>query len=194
MALRHAILSALLESDASGYELAKLFDPPASYFWHCAPQQLYAELAKLEQAGLTSGLEVVQERRPNKRVFSLTEAGRDELTRFIGTVSKPSFIGDDLLVKVSVAEAKDAEILVGQLEERAALARARIAEFDGELRSLRGDQSEQVFLADGERVGPYLTCVRGREFERENLAWCTWAARVVHARQLGEPPAVRPFA
>ncbi len=56
-----------------------------------------------------------------------------------------------------------------------------------ELRGFRGDQSEQEFPADGERVGPYLTCVRGRELERENLAWCTWAARVVHARQVGEP-------
>lgn len=194
MALRHAILATLLDGESSGYELSKWFDPAVPYFWHCAAQQLYAELTRLEAAGLTTGREVVQDRRPNKRVYTLTEAGHDELTRFVTTASKPSFIRDDLLVKVYTAEAGDAEVLVEQLEERAAELRARIAWFDELLARLRGGRSEQEFLADGERIGRYLAAVRGQSFERDNLAWCVWAERVLRARALGEQPPAFPSA
>jgi DNA-binding PadR family transcriptional regulator len=187
VALRHAILEALIDREASGYELAKDFDPSANYFWHCASGQLYSELARLEEAGLTDGHEIVQDRRPNKRVFTLTEDGRRELTEFIAAPTRPSFLRDDLLVKVRAAGAEDAETILEQLEQRAAVARSRIAEFDKILPELRGGLSEQEYLADVPRVGPYLSCVRGRAFEQENLDWCTWAADVVRARQHVRP-------
>ena len=192
MALRHAVLAALIDREASGYQLAKVFDVSVSNFWHCVPQQLYAELARLEADGLVSGRQVIQERRPNKRVFTLTDAGLGELARFAAGRSKPSFIRDDLLVKVHAAEAADAEALAEQLDERAAQARAKVALFDQLLRQLRGSRSEPDFLATGIRVGPYLTCLRGRSFERENLTWCTWAAGVLRARNRGEPPPPTP--
>jgi DNA-binding PadR family transcriptional regulator len=182
MALRHAVLAALLDGEFSGYQLAKIFDVSVSNFWHAVPQQLYAELTKLEAAGLVSGREVVQQRRPNKRVFTLTETGRAELAAFIVRASKPSFIRDDLLVKVHATEAGDARALIEQLEERAVQARGKIALFDQLLTYLRGAREEQAFLAESPRIGPYLTCLRGRAFEQENLTWCTWAAEVLRAR------------
>ena len=44
MSLRHAILTALLDGEASGYELAKHFDLSVANFWHALPAQLYPEL------------------------------------------------------------------------------------------------------------------------------------------------------
>ena len=44
MALRHAVLAALLEGEASGYQLAKRFDVSVANFWSATPQQLYREL------------------------------------------------------------------------------------------------------------------------------------------------------
>ncbi|MDX6427984.1 MAG: hypothetical protein QOE54_350 [Streptosporangiaceae bacterium] len=92
MALRHAVLAALLDGEHSGYELTKIFDVSVSNFWHALPQQLYAELTKLEQAGLITGRQVIQQDRPNKRMFSVTEAGIAELQQFAAASSKPSFI------------------------------------------------------------------------------------------------------
>ncbi|GAA2786836.1 PadR family transcriptional regulator [Saccharopolyspora taberi] len=182
MALRHAVLAALLDGEHSGYQLAKAFDVGMANFWHALPQQLYAELAKLERDGLITGREVVQEARPNKRLFTVTDAGLDELRRFAAGQSKPSSVRDDLMVKVAAADAVDTAELVGQLEERAAIAEAKIDLFDGLLRRMRGDADEAEFLARGRRIGPYLTCLRGRAFERENRDWCTRTAAVLRAR------------
>lgn len=183
MALRHAVLAALLDGEYSGYQLAKAFDIGVANFWHAVPQQLYTELAKLEKEGLVVGRQVIQESRPNKRLFRVTDAGQAELERFAADVSKPSFIRDDLLVKVQAADRIGTASVIGQLEERAAAADAKIEMLDKLLLRLRGDVDEDEFLRSGERIGPYLTCLRGLSFEREHRAWCLRIAAVLRERQ-----------
>ncbi|WP_149359444.1 PadR family transcriptional regulator [Lolliginicoccus suaedae] len=188
MALRHAVLAALLDGEMSGYQLSKTFDVSVSNYWHALPQQLYAELAKLEKEGLITGRVVIQQGRPNKRLFTLAAAGTEELARFIAQPSRPSFIRDDLLVKVRACEADGTFALIGQLEERAGQARAKIALFDKLLRQLRGTDDEDDFLARAPRVGPYLTGLRGKAFEEETLRWCEQSARVLRLRAENSRP------
>jgi DNA-binding PadR family transcriptional regulator len=183
MALRHAVLAALLDSEFSGYQLAKAFDVGVANFWHALPQQLYAELAKLEKEGLVAGREVVQQSRPNKRVFTVTDAGVAELERFAAADPKPTFIRDDLLVKVQAADRVGTEHVIGQLDERAAAAVTRIAAFEALLARLRGAVDEADFLRHGTHIGPYLTCQRGLALERETREWCTRTASVLRARE-----------
>ena len=77
MALRDAVLTALLAGEASGYDLAKVFDASVADFWTATPQQLYRELERMEADGVIRARLVQQDKRPNKRLFSLTEAGRE---------------------------------------------------------------------------------------------------------------------
>ena len=182
MALRHAVLAVLLGGEFSGYQLAKVFDTGVANFWYASPQQLYTELTKLERAGLVAGQLVIQLDRPNKRVYSVTEAGVAELVRFAEAEAKPAVIRDDLLVKVHAVDRTDAAAVVARLEERAVQAAAKAELFDGTLRALRADLDEDVFLATGDRIGPYLTCLRGRRFEQENLDWCRRSAELIRAR------------
>ena len=109
-------------------------------------------------------------------------SGLAELQRFAATVTKPSFIRDDLLVKVQTADHVDTGGLVAQLTERAAFAEAKIGLFDELLRKMRGDRSEEEYLRHGERIGPYLTCLRGLAFEQGNRDWCARAVTVLRER------------
>jgi DNA-binding PadR family transcriptional regulator len=183
MALRHAVLAALLDGEYSGYQLAKGFDIGVANFWHALPQQLYAELAKLEREGLVAGRQVVQETRPNKRLFRVTEEGLCELERFAADAVKPSFIRDDLTVKVHAVDRTETAAVIAQLEERSALAAAKAELFTSLLERMRGDLDEEEFLRSGERVGPYLTCLRGLALERDSREWCLRAAAVLRARE-----------
>ncbi|MGI5466410.1 PadR family transcriptional regulator [Streptomyces sp. CA-132043] len=183
MALRHAVLAALLDEELSGYQLAKAFDLGVANFWHAQPQQLYAELTRLEKDGLIAGREVVQEARPNKRLFHVTEAGLAELEKFTAASAKPSFVRDDLLVKVQAADHVDTDALIGQLSARAAFAQAKIDLFGKLLRGMRQDRTEEEFLRDGDRIGPYLTCLRGLAFEQGNREWCEHTITVLRGRR-----------
>ncbi|REK91806.1 PadR family transcriptional regulator [Streptomyces inhibens] len=182
MALRHAVLAALLDGESSGYELAKAFDAGMANFWHALPQQLYLELTKLEKDGLIQGRAVIQETRPNKRLFSVTDAGLAELERFAESSAKPAFIRDDLLVKVRAVDSLSAKAVIEQLEERALIAAAKIDIFERYLHRQRGDVDEQAFLSSGDRIGPYLTCMRGLRFEQETADWCGQTAQILRVR------------
>jgi DNA-binding PadR family transcriptional regulator len=181
MALRHAVLAALLDRELSGYQLTKLFDLGVSSFWHAASQQLYVELAKLEADGLLTGHEVVQQGRPNKRVYALTDTGLDELARFVAAPTKPTSIRDDLLVK-AYAEHANPLALADQLEQRAAQSQEKADYLDAQLKKLLGDKTEAQYLKTAENIGPYLAGTRGKMYCQEQAGWCTWAAAVLRAR------------
>ncbi|MGW5253973.1 PadR family transcriptional regulator [Streptomyces sp. NPDC004012] len=183
MALRHAVLAALLDGELSGYQLTKAFDLGVANFWHAQPQQLYAELTRLERDALIAGRAVVQETRPTKRLFQVTAAGLAELEEFTAASAKPSFVRDDLLVKVQAADHVDTETLIARLTERAAFARAKIDLFGKLLRSMRGESTEEEFLRHGHRIGPYLTCLRGLAFEQGNRDWCERIITVLRERR-----------
>ncbi|MFJ1843696.1 MULTISPECIES: PadR family transcriptional regulator [unclassified Streptomyces] len=184
MALRHAVLAALLDGEYSGYQLAKAFDIGVANFWHALPQQLYAELAKLEKDGLVTGRQVIQETRPNKRLFRVTDAGLAELERFAASSAKPGAIRDDLVVKVQAVDHIGTGPVIDQLDQRAAAASAKAELFGKLLRQLRGELDEDEFLLRGERVGPYLTCLRGLAFEEENRDWCLRIAALLRRRRI----------
>src|SRR3954451_298790 len=104
MALRHAVLAALLEGEASGYQLSKRFDVSVANFWSATPQQLYRELERLETDGLVRARLVEQRRRPNKRVFTLTAGGRQELHHFTSEPARPTALRDDLALKLQAID------------------------------------------------------------------------------------------
>jgi hypothetical protein len=43
-------------------------------------------------------------------------------------------------------------------------------------------RSEEAYFAEAERIGPYLTLLRGMSFERENLQWGDMALRRLEQR------------
>jgi DNA-binding PadR family transcriptional regulator len=171
MALRHAVLAALLEGEASGYELSKRFDLSVANFWAATPQQLYRELEGLEGMGLLSARVVKQQRRPNKRLFALTDAGRDELFKFTAGPTRPTTLRDDLLVKLQAVDAGDLDAVKAAVAERMEQARGRLALWDRLREHLLAGATEEEYLPTAERIGPYLTLMRGLAFEHETLAW-----------------------
>ena len=179
MALRHAVLAALLEGEASGYQLAKRFDVSVANFWSATPQQLYRELDRLEAEGLITAHVVRQQRRPDKRVFALTEAGRADLHRFTGTAAKPAALRDELLVKLQAVDVGDADAVAKDLMARLDRARAKLAGYDRLLADMLDGRDEAAFERDAERIGPYLTLMGGRMYEQTNIRWCTAALKVL---------------
>lgn len=183
MALRNAVMAALLEGEASGYDLAKAFDATVANFWMSTPQQLYRELDRMEAEGLVTARVVEQERRPNKRLFSLTEAGRKAVHAYtVEPLGKPAVIRDELLVKVQCLDAGDMEAVRTAIAERMEWATAKLARYERLRQRLLEGRSEEAYFAEAERIGPYLTLLRGMSFERENLQWGDMALRRLEQR------------
>jgi DNA-binding PadR family transcriptional regulator len=183
MSLRDAVLAALLEGESSGYDLAKGFDASVANFWMATPQQLYRELERLAEHGLIQARMVHQERRPNKRMFSLTSAGRDAIREFTAKAPKPSVIRDELLVKVQAADAGDGWAVREFVVERLQWATAKLQRYERLRTRLLDGRDEDEYLARAERVGPYLTLLRGISFEEENIRWAERVLTIIERRE-----------
>lgn len=182
MSLRDAVLAALLEGESSGYDLAKGFDASVANFWMATPQQLYRELDRLAEQGLIRARVVHQERRPNKRLFSLTDAGHHAIREYTARAPKPSAIRDELLIKVQAADAGDTPAVREFIVERLQWATAKLQRYERLRTRLLDGRTEEKFLAHAERIGPYLTLLRGIAFEEENVRWAERALAVIDHR------------
>ncbi|MFJ5263260.1 PadR family transcriptional regulator [Streptomyces sp. NPDC088387] len=183
MSLKYAVLAALLEGEASGYELSKSFDVSIANFWPATPQQLYRELERLAQDGLIEARVVRQERRPDKRMFTLTRTGRDELTAFaVAPTRRPTALRDELLIKIQALDDGDPAVTRELVEERMARARAKLERYGRMRERLLGGRTEEEYLREADRIGPYLTLMGGIAFEGEYLSWCERVLSVLDLR------------
>jgi DNA-binding PadR family transcriptional regulator len=133
MALHHALLSLLADGESYGYELKSAFERRAGPQWgELNIGHLYQVLDRLKRDGL---VEVVraepQPRRPDRLIYAITAAGREELARWLTTPSPPAAgYRDDVYLKlVAGAAAGEPELLAVVRRERQALL--------GELHALR---------------------------------------------------------
>ncbi len=125
MALPHAILVSLCEQPGSGYELAHRFDRSIGYFRTASHQQIYRTLRAMEDDDRVQTTPVIQQGRPDKKVYTVSGAGCAELTRWIAEplTGRGSALADtrtrDVAVKlrgaaygdVSALRAEHAELL-----------------------------------------------------------------------------------
>ncbi len=83
MSLTHALRGCLAIRPSSGYDIKKLFDRTVGLVWNADHSQIYVQLHRMEQQGLIRKESVVQEGKPNKNVYTLTERGLKELRRWL---------------------------------------------------------------------------------------------------------------
>ena len=183
MSVRDAVLAALVEGESSGYDLAKSFDASVANFWMATPQQLYRELDRLAEQGLIQARVVQQERRPNKRMYSLTEAGYDAIQQFTSRAPKPSVIRDELAVKVMAVDVGNAQAVREFTVERLQWATAKLQRYERMRTRMLDGLGEDEYLAKAKRVGPYLTLMRGISFEQENIRWAERVLAILEQRQ-----------
>ncbi|WP_414755991.1 PadR family transcriptional regulator [Anabaena sp. CCY 9910] len=100
MGLSQAILTCLIDAPHSGYDLSKVFSESVGYFWQASQQQIYRELGKLESAGLIVSEVIPREGRLDKKVYSITEQGKQHLIEWMHKPSEPDVVREDLLVKI----------------------------------------------------------------------------------------------
>ena len=83
MSLRHGLLGLLNYESMTGYELNKEFNASLGHFWQAKASQIYRELDAMEQSGWLTSERIIQDEKPNKRVYSLTQQGRAEFLNWL---------------------------------------------------------------------------------------------------------------
>ncbi|MFI9819339.1 PadR family transcriptional regulator [Streptomyces sp. NPDC052013] len=170
MALDHAILVSLLEKPGSGYELSRRFERSIGYFWTATHQQIYRVLRRMESDGWIDVREVPQEGRPDKKVYSVSAAGRDALAQWLHEPIEPESIRHDLAVKIRGAAFDDPAALIGEVERHHRIHSERLAHYlAGEHRDFTGPDAPAE--PDAGQELQHVVLRGGIAFERMTLAW-----------------------
>ncbi|SEO65783.1 PadR family transcriptional regulator [Aquisalimonas asiatica] len=115
MALRYALLAALHEEPATGYDLNQRFGRRQGFVWSASHQQIYRELGRLHEEGLLSMEAEPQAERPDRKRYAVTPAGEAALRDWLATPQPRPATRDPLLVKLFAGDLVDDEALRGEL-------------------------------------------------------------------------------
>ena len=99
--MKHTLLAFLERGAGHGYELKQAIEQAfGDAFPPINVGQIYTTLARLERDGLVCSSHVAQDGRPDKRVYGLTEAGRDALDAWFAQPADGSRLRDEFYTKL----------------------------------------------------------------------------------------------
>jgi len=103
--MKMPLLALLAKEPAHGYELKSQLE---QIFGEAYPApnigQIYVTLQRLERDGLVRSQDVVQATRPNKRVYELTDVGREAVVEWVDKASDGPRVRDEFFMKLALSQ------------------------------------------------------------------------------------------
>lgn len=126
MTSQDVILGMLLNGPLSGYEIKTKFESPLGFFYDASFGTIYPTLAKLEKLGFIVKESIVQDNRPNKNVYSITETGRERFMAYMDSPLDSETYRSDFMVRLFFGEHQDREKLAGWIRQEIEKAREQL--------------------------------------------------------------------
>jgi PadR family transcriptional regulator AphA len=189
MTLRYILLGFLNYGPLTGYEAKKLFDTTVAHFWGAELSQIYPTLKQLESEGLAAMEVEVQEDKPNRKVYTITEDGHRELLEWLATPAQVEQVRDPLLARTFFGAALSKDALMAVLRQRADELERAIAEHErapthaGQFADAVGLKEDGFFWTL--TVDAYIARMRGELVWLKGAIKRTGAARIARSRKRG---------
>jgi PadR family transcriptional regulator, regulatory protein AphA len=157
--------------EATPYDLKRMVSASVGQFWTLPHSQLYAEPARLARAGYVTEHQESGGRR--RKVYNLTDRGREALEQWLGVLTPEPYVLRDLALLKLFFGADARELAEAQLETH----RQKLAEYK---------VLSEMDTGEGHR-GPWLALDLGHRHERETVSF--WSE---HAQAGKGKPRTRP--
>jgi DNA-binding PadR family transcriptional regulator len=144
--VKYGLLGLLTKEPRHGYELKGAFEDLLGGSWPLNIGQVYSTLGRLERDGLVDAEVVAQDPLPDRKVYSITQAGRDDLARWMEEPSEATLrLRDELFLKVVLQSRLDGA------DPGPLIARQRQHYFQtlAELSAIHGVDAATKLLVDG---------------------------------------------
>jgi PadR family transcriptional regulator, regulatory protein AphA len=159
----YAVLGLLSLGEASGYDLSKEAEHNVDLILAPTKSRIYAVLPPLLERRFVSERIVLQERRPDKRLYRLTKKGRAALGAWLNETDGPLH-RDLLLLKLFFGELADPVALLDQL-------RRFRGQKEHELELLAGYEQANLDRPGHQGVFRNFTVACGRQLARASIDW-----------------------
>ena len=165
--LKYALLGLLCHDNLSGYDLYLEFDKALSEFWSAKHSQIYPELKKLTEEGKVSYDIEISGTALEKKVYSITEAGRKDFLNWLNTFEPMQPTAKDVF-RLRLFFGAELE-----QEARLKMLRQQLGEHEARLAHLRNSTSKFDNVTDRESPAYFDSLILlGAIMREEN--YCKW--------------------
>lgn len=118
MDVKTVCLGMLTGGPASGYDLKKYFESSFGHFFAAGYGSIYPALSSLAEEGMVRCEEIPQEGKPDRKVYSITEAGHRELMAALDSPAPSHKVRSEFLATLFFAHLMSAEQIDRVLNHR----------------------------------------------------------------------------
>ena len=163
---RYAVLGVLSIEPMSGYQIKEVIGRTIGHFWTEGYGQIYPSLKQLDEAGLVNSRVEQTAGKPDRHVYTLTDAGWEELRHWLGQPVESHRPGrSELLLKLFFGRHAVTGTNLDHVHRHRQLMATLIAQYQAIEAELETEASPDQ---------PYwlITLRHGLHVARASLAWC----------------------
>ncbi|UHA73048.1 PadR family transcriptional regulator [Paenibacillus sp. 481] len=169
--LSYGLLGLLASESCSGYDLMLRIQP----FWQAKHSQIYPLLAKLEREGYVHFVRIEQRDKPDKKVYSLTERGKQAVIEWVGEPPAEHTFRDELSLKAKCIWMTDREIVIPLFLTRLKQLEAKNAYYEKLLSRI--PEAERHVRSP--QFGDYILLHRALSLANAQIEWCNWVVNML---------------
>jgi PadR family transcriptional regulator AphA len=181
MSLPHVLLGMIHKRPGSGYDINKSLKKIVRYFWDADQSRIYRTLNELCDKGWVTYESIIQEGSPNKKIYSITDAGELELRRWLGEPGKmmEERPRSPFLVQLHFSDAIPPKQQQYVVEERLKVLRVELAQLEQQAEEIKlAIPMPEDILLTGLLRGD-LTLAYGIQRYRFEIAWAEHLLRIL---------------
>ena len=149
MDVKTVCLGMLTDGEASGYDLKKQFESSFGHFFTAGYGSIYPALAALAEQGLVNCREICQEGKPDRKVYNITETGRQRLLEELGKPNPSHKVRSEFLATICFAHLMEGEQIETVLKNRVGDIDRYLAMFDDFERTCMKDWPQGMVFTVG---------------------------------------------
>lgn len=171
MSLKHALLGFLNYRSMTGYQIKKYFDQSVSYFWNASLSQIYPTLNQMCKDELVTVKEVESTSALNKKVYYITDKGKEELLKWLVEPTELEPIRSEFLVKLYFSSNVSMDEVIIQLQRLIDSSREKLKGYGEKLKHIEEEHESREDMRE-ESLFWKLTTKYGIRCQQAFIEWC----------------------
>lgn len=186
MSLKHGLLGLLHYGPMTGYELDKAFKASLSFFWQAKTSQIYRELDAMEKSGWLVSKRILQTEKPNKRMYTLTDSGKEELMNWLSfpesDIANAMRVKSAFLMRIFFGGETNVEHSLDMLR----IYRQKCLASKDALKAAYAASSEYSLIVNNEKKSKFwdLSILYGEAFYDAGIHWANQAILILEEQNL----------
>ena len=176
---KFVLLGLLSHEPMTGYDVKKVMSLRMSYFWDLSYGQIYPTLEALEKGGLITKEVVIEEHGPNRKIYSITEAGLEQLRKWLAKPARKESHKYEILVKLFFGNQTSPDASIKHIQEF----KARNAK-NLEIMTLFEENLKESLSWNNDHFYMLLTVLLGKSTFKASIEWADTAIKMLEDRTL----------